>query len=64
MTPPTATATTVAACPECAAEVRPARSPLRGEVLRCTDCSAELEVTNVSPLQLELAPTVEEDWDE
>lgn len=65
MTPPTATATTTAAeCPECAAEVRPARNPLRGEVLRCPDCSAELEVTSVSPLRLELAPTVEEDWGE
>lgn len=50
MTPPTTSATTSAAeCPECAAKVRPARNPLRGEVLRCPDCSAELEVTSVSP---------------
>jgi alpha-aminoadipate/glutamate carrier protein LysW len=54
----------VCACPECAGEVRFARSPLNGEVVRCGDCSAELEVTSTSPIRLELAPTVEEDWGE
>ncbi|MCB9844830.1 MAG: lysine biosynthesis protein LysW [Phycisphaeraceae bacterium] len=53
-----------AACPECAGEVRPVRPPLNGEILRCADCNAELEVTCASPLRLELAPEVEEDWGE
>jgi alpha-aminoadipate/glutamate carrier protein LysW len=51
-------------CPECAASVRVTRRPLRGEVVRCTDCNSELEVTRVEPLLLELAPPVQEDWGE
>lgn len=53
-----------AACPECDAEVRFDRSPLNGQVARCPDCGAELEVTGLNPLTLELAPEVEEDWGE
>jgi alpha-aminoadipate carrier protein LysW len=37
---------------------------MAGEVVRCTDCSAELEVTSREPLMLEVAPEVEEDWGE
>jgi len=51
-------------CPECAASIVLTRRPLAGEVVRCGDCSAELEVTSVEPLKLELAPEVEEDWGE
>ncbi len=51
-------------CPECAAPVRFARAPLAGEVTRCGACRAELEVTNLSPLRVELAPEVQEDWGE
>lgn len=58
------TVTVSAPCPECAAEITPQRAPLNGEVVRCQECSAELEVTSTSPLRLELAPTVEEDWGE
>ncbi|QKK10195.1 MAG: lysine biosynthesis protein LysW [Planctomycetota bacterium] len=53
-----------AACPECDAPVSFGRAPLTGEIARCTDCRAELEVTRVKPLTLELAPEVEEDWGE
>ena len=53
-----------AACPECDAAITFPREPLRGEVARCADCSAELEVVKVDPLTLELAPEVEEDWGE
>ncbi|TVQ32315.1 MAG: lysine biosynthesis protein LysW [Phycisphaeraceae bacterium] len=51
-------------CPECAAgaELRP--DAMAGEVLQCPDCGVELEVISVSPPQVELAPTVEEDWGE
>ena len=60
----TATTTVQAACPECDAPVAFTRAPLNGQVTRCTDCRAELEVTGVDPLTLELAPEVEEDWGE
>lgn len=51
-------------CPECAGQIAISRTIIRGEVLRCSDCSAELEVTQTAPLVLELAPQVEEDWGE
>jgi alpha-aminoadipate carrier protein LysW len=35
-----------------------------GEILVCPDCGAELEVMNVDPFELDLAPEVEEDWGE
>jgi alpha-aminoadipate carrier protein LysW len=53
-----------APCPECAAAVTFTRAPLQGEVIRCRDCTAELEVTDTSPITLTLAPQVEEDWGE
>lgn len=59
-----ATTTVSAACPECEATVTLTRAPLAGEVCRCPECSAELEVVSVSPLRLELAPEVQEDWGE
>ena len=32
--------------------------------LGCPDCGAELEITSLDPLTVELAPEVEEDWGE
>lgn len=61
---PTVSQTHAATCPECDGAIRLDRAPLKGQVVRCTDCSAELEVTATSPLTLELAPEVEEDWGE
>ncbi len=58
------TAVAAAVCPECDGGVRLDRAPLRGQVVRCGDCGAELEVTGVDPVVLELAPEVEEDWGE
>jgi alpha-aminoadipate carrier protein LysW len=37
---------------------------VRGEILPCPDCGAELEVRGLDPLTLELAPEVQEDWGE
>lgn len=51
-------------CPECAGAITLQRAPLCGEVVRCRECQAELEVTSVAPLRVELAPEVEEDWGE
>lgn len=56
--------TITANCTECDAEISFEKAPLNGEVVRCGDCGAELEVTSTDPLTLELAPEVEEDWGE
>jgi alpha-aminoadipate carrier protein LysW len=37
---------------------------LRGEIITCPECGAELEVTALDPIQLELAPMEQEDWGE
>lgn len=58
------TSTAQAACPECDASVGFEREPLNGQVCRCSDCGVELEVTRLSPLMLEVAPEIEEDWGE
>lgn len=58
------TSTVSANCPECDGEVSFERAPLNGQIARCPDCSAELEVTGLDPVRLELAPEVEEDWGE
>jgi alpha-aminoadipate/glutamate carrier protein LysW len=50
-------------CPECDAEIN-MQKPMKGEIVVCPDCGAELEVVSENPLQLELAPEEEEDWGE
>ncbi len=50
-------------CPECDAEIT-LQSPMKGEIVTCPDCGAELEVVALEPLTLELAPEEEEDWGE
>ncbi|MCE7946927.1 MAG: lysine biosynthesis protein LysW [Chloroflexi bacterium CFX4] len=52
-----------ATCPECEATLT-LTDVLRGEIVTCTDCGAELEVIAVNPLQLEPAPMEQEDWGE
>lgn len=51
-------------CPECAAKLPVSSDVELGEIVVCPDCGAELEVVNLSPISLELAPEVEEDWGE
>ena len=53
-----------AKCPECDAEIPFGAGVVKGEILPCPDCGAELEVTAVSPPAVELAPQEEEDWGE
>lgn len=60
---PSAT-TTACTCPECDGAIRFDRPPLRSQVVRCTSCGVELEVVNTAPVQLALAPEVQEDWGE
>ncbi len=52
-------------CIECAYDLTPnLNDPLMGEILDCPDCAAELEVVNLDPVELDLAPEVAEDWGE
>jgi len=54
----------MANCPECDAELALGAGLEEGEIVVCPDCGVELEVTSINPLQLDLAPEVEEDWGE
>jgi alpha-aminoadipate carrier protein LysW len=51
-------------CPECDAGVALEDDATSGEILTCGDCGAELELTGLDPVALELAPEEEEDWGE
>ena len=51
-------------CPECDAAVTVGADAVKGEIVSCPDCGAELEVTAIAPLVLALAPEAEEDWGE
>jgi len=53
-----------AECPECAGSVSFTGKTMKGEIVTCPDCGAELEVTGVNPITLDLAPKEEEDWGE
>ena len=49
-------------CPVCGAELSLSDDTVKGELIECTDCGTELEVTSVKPVALEEAPEAEEDW--
>ncbi len=51
-------------CPECYAEVPIPSDVMENELVSCPDCGAELEIISLNPLELDLAPEVEEDWGE
>ena len=51
-------------CIECGGEVAFASAPIPGEIAPCPDCGVELEVLGCEPLEVALAPEVEEDWGE
>ncbi len=51
-------------CPECGSEIPIAADTVKGEILQCGDCSVELEVINIEPLEIAPAPEEEEDWGE
>ena len=54
----------VSTCPICEAAVRLEAGARENELVPCPDCGSELEVTALDPLELELAPEIEEDWGE
>ncbi len=51
-------------CPECATALELSADVMAHEIIDCTACGAELEVTSIKPLTLALAPDEEEDWGE
>jgi alpha-aminoadipate/glutamate carrier protein LysW len=53
-----------AECPECGGTITFKSSPMLTELVTSPDCGAELAVTSVEPIDLQLAPTEEEDWGE
>jgi alpha-aminoadipate carrier protein LysW len=57
------TAPMTANCPECDAELT-LNDVIEGEIVVCSDCGVDLEVTSLQPLTLELAPMEQEDWGE
>lgn len=52
------------ACPECETDLPMTGQPKTNEILECGGCAVELEVLTVDPVQVGLAPEVEEDWGE
>ncbi|MFN8530520.1 MAG: lysine biosynthesis protein LysW [Anaerolineae bacterium] len=51
-------------CPECEAELTLPTNVMENELIACSDCGAELEVISLNPIEIALAPEVEEDWGE
>lgn len=54
----------MAKCPECVSEVSVPKGSKAGEIIYCGECNAELELISEDPVQLALAPEIEEDWGE
>lgn len=51
-------------CTECGGDTPLGEGVIAGEIAQCPDCGAELEVLGIDPLEVALAPAVEEDWGE
>jgi len=51
-------------CPECAAEIMLDERTEVGEIIVCSDCGVDLEVTALDPAAIQLAPMEQEDWGE
>jgi alpha-aminoadipate/glutamate carrier protein LysW len=51
-------------CPECEAQLSLEPGSIAGEIIVCPDCGVDLEIIALDPVQIDLAPMVEEDWGE
>jgi alpha-aminoadipate carrier protein LysW len=51
-------------CPECEAEITLEAGTEVGEIIVCSDCGVDLEVTALDPVAVQLAPMEQEDWGE
>ena len=49
-------------CPECEAEITLDAGTEAGEIIVCSDCGVDLEVTALDPATVQLAPMEQEDW--
>ncbi|MGE0130616.1 MAG: lysine biosynthesis protein LysW [Blastocatellales bacterium] len=55
----------LAVCPECEAEIHVDDDVDKGEIIRCEECEASLEVVGLDPIELDVAPgDEEEDYDD
>jgi alpha-aminoadipate/glutamate carrier protein LysW len=55
----------MAVCPECEADIEIDEYDVdKGEIISCPECGIDLEVVGLSPLELDLAPQEEDDWEE
>ncbi|MGC9522559.1 MAG: lysine biosynthesis protein LysW [Anaerolineae bacterium] len=53
-----------AECPECGGMVELVEDTIVHEIVVCPDCGVELEVIDLDPPAVDLAPEEEEDWGE
>ena len=51
-------------CPECEAQIGLDAGTEVGEIIVCSDCGVDLEVTALDPATVQLAPMEQEDWGE
>jgi alpha-aminoadipate carrier protein LysW len=52
----------MATCPECDAEIEVDEYDVdKGDIISCPDCGNNLEVTGLSPVELDLAPEEEDE---
>jgi len=51
-------------CPECEAKIELDAGTEVGEIIVCSDCGVDLEVTALEPAAVQLAPMEQEDWGE
>jgi len=51
-------------CPECGGGVELDTGVMAHEILQCFECGVELEVLSTDPVEVDLAPEIEEDWGE
>ncbi|MCG8605548.1 lysine biosynthesis protein LysW [bacterium] len=49
-------------CPICDADLTLDSDTIQGELVECSDCGTELEVTSIQPFRVQEAPQEEEDW--
>lgn len=55
----------MATCPECDGDIEIDEFDVdKGDLLSCPECGSNLEVTGVSPVELEFAPDDEDEEDE
>ena len=51
-------------CVICGYEITLLEDTVVGELITCTECGTELEVTGINPFTVKEAPQEEEDWGE